>query len=208
MEAGSSIKIDDVFVGSIVNGYVIKVDKEWALVSVTQHLMAHLFILDSSSEPEELREFHERFSVGKAVTGRVISVNKEKKMVRLSTLTSFAFKAPLELEAEKINNSDSSDSKSTDMAHIMNGDVIGGRIKKILPNVGGMFVQIGPHLFGKVHYTEISDSLIADPSSGYQEGQFVKCRVLEIGRSSAGFVHVDLSLRTSLIDPSELSEEK
>lgn len=208
MEAGASIKIDDVSVGSIVNGYVIKVDKEWVLVSIARHFIAHLFILDSSSEPDDLQEFHKRFNVGKAISGRVISVNKEKKMVRLSTLTSFIFKAPLDHEDEKIDNAGSSGSKNTDMAHIMNGGVIGGRIKTILPNVGGMFVQIGPHLFGKVHYTEIADSWIADPSSGYQEGQFVKCKVLEISRSSAGFVHVDLSLRASLMDSSEHSKEK
>lgn len=199
--AGASVKIDDVSVGSVVKGYVIKVDKDWVQVSVARHFMAHLFILDSSSEPEELQKFQKRFGVGQAVTGRVIGVNKEKKRVRLSSHASFVCKAPLEHEAEKKNDEEN-------VEHIMNGDVIGGRIKKILPNVGGMFVQIGPHLVGMVHYTEISDSWITDPSSGYQEGQFVKCKVLEISRSSAGFVHADLSLRASLIDTSELSKEK
>lgn len=199
--AGASVKIDDVSVGSVVKGYVIKVDKDWVQVSVARHFTAHLFILDSSSEPEELQKFQKRFGVGQSVTGRVISLNKEKKKVRLSLQASFVCKAPLEHEAEKNNDEEN-------MEHIMNGDVIGGRIKKILPNVGGMFVQIGPHLVGKVHYTEISDSWITDPSSGYKEGQFVKCKVLEISRSSAGFVHADLSLRASLIDASELSKEK
>ncbi|KAI0529621.1 hypothetical protein KFK09_002175 [Dendrobium nobile] len=209
MEAvGSSIKIDEVSVGSIVKGYVIKVDKEWVQVSVTPHFTANLFILDSSSEPDELQEFHKRFSVGQVVTGHVISINKEKKMVRLSSHASFVCKATLENETEKIDNEHSLSSNNTDMEHIRNGAVIGGRIKTILPNVGGIFVQIGPHLFGKVHYTEIADSWIADPSSGYHEGQFVKCKVLEISRSSTGFVHVDLSLRASLTDSSELSGEK
>ncbi|XP_020589547.1 rRNA biogenesis protein RRP5 isoform X2 [Phalaenopsis equestris] len=204
----ASVKIDDISVGSIVKGYVMKVDKEWVQVSITRHLVAHLFILDSSSEPHELQEFHKRFSVGQVVTGRAISVNKEKKRVRLSLHSLFERKTPLVSEAEKNDNDDSSSSNNTEMEHILTGYVIGGRIKKIFPNVGGMFVQIGPHLFGKVHYTEIADSWIADPSSGYEEGQFVKCRVLEISRSSTGFAHVDLSLRASLIDPSELSKEK
>ncbi|KAK8960422.1 hypothetical protein KSP40_PGU014000 [Platanthera guangdongensis] len=207
----SSIKIDEVSIGSIVKGYVVKVDTEWVKVSLSRNIMAHLFILDTSSEPDELNEFHKRFSVGQAVTGLVISVNKEKKVVRLSSrLPSSISKNSFEHKATDNDNKDKDfvASNNIDMEHIMNGDVIGGRIKKTLPNIGGILVQIGPHLFGKVHYTEITDSWIADPSSCYQESQFVRCKVLEISRSSSGFIHADLSLRSSLTSTPELVKDK
>ncbi|KAF3620072.1 hypothetical protein FXO37_33419 [Capsicum annuum] len=37
---------------------------------------------------------------------------------------------------------------------------------------------------------------VTDPLSGYHEGQFVKCKVLEIAYSGKGTVHIDLSLRS------------
>lgn len=207
----STIKIDEVLVGSIVKGYVVKVDAEWVKVSLSRNVMAHLFILDTSSEPNELNEFHKRFSVGQAVTGHVISVNKEKKVLRLSSRLPFSIsKKSLEHKAADNDNKDKDcvATNDIDLEYITNGDVIGGRIKKILPSIGGMLVQIGLHLFGKVHYTEIADSWIADPSSGYQESQFVRCKVLEISRSSSGFIHADLSLRSSLTGSREAVREK
>ncbi|KAJ0726657.1 putative nucleic acid-binding, RNA-binding domain, S1 [Helianthus annuus] len=69
-------------------------------------------------------------------------------------------------------------------------------ISKILPSVSGLIVQIDPRLSGKVPFTELTDSWISNPLSGYHEGKFVKCKVLNIGRSGRGAVHVDLSLRS------------
>ncbi|MFS7920164.1 hypothetical protein Hanom_Chr03g00221211 [Helianthus anomalus] len=42
----------------------------------------------------------------------------------------------------------------------------------------------------------LPDLWISNPLSGYHEGKFVKCKVLSIGRSGTGAVHVDLSLRS------------
>ncbi|KAE9465295.1 hypothetical protein C3L33_02796, partial [Rhododendron williamsianum] len=77
-------------------------------------------------------------------------------------------------------------------------DVVGGRISKVFPGVGGMLIQIDPRLYGKVHFTELTDSWDSNPLSGYHEGQFVKCKVLEISHSGKGTLHVELSLRSSL----------
>lgn len=165
-----------------------KVDSEWALLAVSRHLKARLFVLDSGCEPSELQEFPRRFHVGKAVTGYVLSINKEKKLLRLVLL-------PL-----GDGGTDKTDDVSNDniAVHIHEGDIVGGRISKILPGVGGLVVQIGPHVYGRVHFTELKDLWVSDPLSGYHEGQFVKCKVLEISRSVKGTIHVDLSLRLSL----------
>ncbi|TKW31046.1 hypothetical protein SEVIR_2G079200v4 [Setaria viridis] len=174
----------------VVCGYVVRVDKEWVWLTVSRNVMAHLFILDSSSDPSELKQFQQRFSVGQAVKGCVISVNREKRLLRVKALDNQCAQHNI----DKIQQSESSLVEQTKQ-----GDVIGGRVQKILPGVGGLVVQIGPHLHGRVHYTEIVDSWVADPLSGFHEGQFVKCKVLSVSRSSEGSLRVDLSLRSSNI---------
>lgn len=180
-------------IGDIIKGYVTKVENEWVWLTVSRNMSAHLYILDSSCEPSDLQEFQKRYSIGQPVEGRIISVHKEKRLLRL---TSNLFANPDTL-SNGILESNFSDANAA--VHIMQGAIIGGRIKKILPGVGGLLVQIEPHRHGRVHYTELVDDWVPDPLSGYKEGQFVKCKVLEISRPSDGLLHVDLSLRASLV---------
>ncbi|CAL9060989.1 unnamed protein product [Musa banksii] len=179
-------------VGENVRGYVVKVDSEWLWLSVSRSVVAHLYILDSSCEPHELQKFQQCYSVGQAVKGRILSINMEKKLLRLASCPSVDETG--DKASQKIGASTVSDGQQ-----FSSGDIVGGRIKKILPSVGGLLVQIGPHLFGRVHYTELVDEWVPHPISKYQEGQFVKCKILEISRSSEGILHVDLSLRVSVI---------
>ncbi|KAL6845670.1 hypothetical protein ACP4OV_024493 [Aristida adscensionis] len=177
-------------INGIVCAYVVKVDKEWVWLTVSRNVMANLYVLDSSCEPSELNDFQQRYSVGQAVRGRIISVNKEKRLLRLKTLDN---------QGVPKNMAETQQSVSPTAEHTKQGDIIGGRIQKILPGVGGLVVQIGPHLHGRVHYTEIVDSWVPEPLSGFREGQFVKCMVLAVSRSSEGSLRVDLSLRPSKI---------
>lgn len=180
-------------VNDIVLTYVVKVDREWVWLTVSRNVMAHLFILDSSAEPRELKEFQQRYCVGQAVKGRVIGVNREKRLLRLKALDS-------QLSQGTPENKDEIQKTVLPIAeHTKQGDIIGGRIQKILPGVGGLVIQIGPHLHGRVHYTDIIDSSVPEPLSGFHEGQFVKCKVLAVSRSSEGSVRVDLSLRSSIL---------
>ncbi|KAH9674101.1 rRNA biogenesis protein RRP5 [Citrus sinensis] len=200
-EIGSKLLFEecDVSIGQRVTGYVYKVDNEWALLTISRHLKAQLFILDSAYEPSELQEFQRRFHIGKAVTGHVLSINKEKKLLRLVLRP---FQDGISDKTVDISN----DNMQT---FIHEGDIVGGRISKILSGVGGLVVQIGPHLYGRVHFTELKNICVSDPLSGYDEGQFdplsgydegqfVKCKVLEISRTVRGTFHVELSLRSSL----------
>lgn len=178
--------------GQLVSGFVYKVDSEWAWITISRDVKAQLYILNSSSEPSELDEFQKRFSVGRAFSGYVLSCNKEKKLVRLIS-------HPLLIDPERpaCQEDGPTDHSSENMTfHIRKGSVLGGRISKILPGVGGLLVQIDPYLYGKVHFTELTDPGVTDPLSGYHEGQFVKCKVLEIAYSGKGTVHIDLSLRS------------
>ncbi|PHU22743.1 hypothetical protein BC332_07850 [Capsicum chinense] len=169
-------------------------------------------ILEGYGEIEPVKKFS--YSTGQLVSGFVYKVdsewawltisrdvkaqlymlncNKEKKLVRLIS-------HPLLIDPERpaCQEDGPTDHSSENMTfHIRKGSVLGGRISKILPGVGGLLVQIDPYLYGKVHFTELTDSGVTDPLSGYHEGQFVKCKVLGIAHSGKGTVHIDLSLRS------------
>lgn len=185
-------------IGQRITAYVSNVNGEWAWLAVTRQVTAQLFILDSSSEPSELQEFSKRFYVGRAVSGYISNINGKKKILRLvlhhlsATSTGKGDQANL-----KISNLQTDVVSTKVTCHFNEGDIVGGRISKILPGVGGLLVQIGPHLFGRVHYTELTDHFVLDPLSGYKEGQFVKCKVIEITHAVKGTTHIDLSLRSS-----------
>lgn len=167
-------------------GYVYKIDREWVWLTLSRDAKAQLYIFDSSCEPSELAEFQKRFYVGKAHSGYVISINKEKKSLRLVQC------APVDGSIILKGN----DSNNCLPCHLLSGSVVGGRISKILPGIGGLLVQVDQHHYGKVHFTELTDSWVSDPLSGYHEGQFVKCKVLEVNHVAKGTVHIDLSLRS------------
>ncbi|KAG8646904.1 rRNA biogenesis protein RRP5 isoform X3 [Manihot esculenta] len=198
-EAGDKMTEYEYSSGKCVTGFVYKVDNEWAWLAVSRHVKAQLFVLDSAHEPSDLEEFQKRFFVGKAVRGHVLSSNKDKTLLRL-VLRPLCASSSRVVDGEALNMDDA----RNDVQHLNvtsqfhEGDIVGGRISKIFPNVGGLLVQIGPHVHGRVHFTELQDSWVPDPLSGYHEGKFVKCKVLEINRSVKGTVHVDLSLRFSL----------
>ncbi|KAK1575786.1 hypothetical protein Q3G72_008289 [Acer saccharum] len=179
----------DFSTGQCVTGYVYKVDGEWAWLTISRQVKAKLFILDSACEPSELQEFQSRFQVGKSVTGHILSINKEKKLLRLVL-------QPLDHgEIDKVENDNISNDNIS--SHIHEGGIVGGKISKILHGVGGLVVQIGPHFYGKVHFCELKDTWVSDPLSGYYEGQFVKCKVLEISHAVKGTIHADLTFRLS-----------
>lgn len=184
--------------GQRVSGYVYKVDGEWAWLTISRHLKAKLFVLDSACEPIELQEFQKRFYVGKAVTGHVLNYNKEKASLRLALHPFAASQTLVDGGAPIMDDLQSNAPWDNVTAHIQEGDIVGGRISKILPGVGGLLVQLGPHIHGRVHFTELQDSWVPDPLSAYKEGQFVKSKVLEISHPVKGTIHIDLSLRLSL----------
>lgn len=191
----------DFKIGQRVTGYVYKVESEWVWLTISRNVRAQLYILDSAIEPNELEDFQNRYLVGKPLSGYVLSINWEKKLLRLvpHPFSALPFRTSEEPQISVVNKDLT--------AHIHEGDILGGRISKILPRVGGLLVQIGPHTYGKVHFTELTDAWVPDPLSGYHEGQFVKCVVLEVSHTVQGTVHVDLSFRSSNVMRSQDSAD-
>lgn len=203
---GSS-DIDDVsgnlefIIGQSVAGYVSKVESEWVWLTISRNVGAKIYILDSATEPSELEDFQNRYLVGQHVSGHVLSFNTEKKLLRL-VLHPFSTLLCRTNEVPQINIMDKDLT-----AYVHEGDILAGRVSKILPGVGGLLVQISPRTYGKVHFTEIADTWVDDPLSGYHEGQFVKCVVLEITHTVKGTTHFDLSLRSSSVKLSQDSAD-
>ncbi|KAI7736982.1 hypothetical protein M8C21_005395 [Ambrosia artemisiifolia] len=138
------------------------------------------------------------YKIGQTLTAKIVSKSKAENSSNLRWELSIR---PSVLAGGLLANGASmTDDSEILTSHICEGAIVGGRISKILPGVSGLIVQIDPRLSGKVHFTELTDSWISNPLSGYHEGQFVKCKVLDIGRSGTGAVHVDLSLRSSLVE--------
>lgn len=197
VEDGLVVEDFDYPIGGRVSGFVYKVDKEWAWLTVSRDVRAQLYILDSASEPTELEKFEKHFYIGMALSGYVIKADKEKKLLRIvlhPVLTHVDSTCSL---SDGCSISPLNGNKA---CHISVGCFVGGRISKILPGVGGVLVQIDQHLYGKVHFTELTKAWVSDPLAGYHEGQFVKCKVLEISHSFKGTIHVDLSLRLTSDD--------
>ncbi|CAN6476370.1 unnamed protein product [Victoria cruziana] len=183
-------------IGQHVMGFVVKVGDEWARLAISRLVKGDLFVLDTSVDPSELQEFQRRCRPGQQLSCCILSINKDKRRLRLG----------LKDVVRQLNHQNG----GLDMNqgwHIHEGNIIGGKITEILPGVGGLLVQISPHVLGKVHFTEVTDSWVSNPVDGYSKGQFVRCRVLEAGRSANGAFYVDLSLRESLISSQAVNLE-
>ena len=60
-----------------VTVYVYRVENEWTWLTISRHIKAQLFLLDTSCEPNELQGFPKCCGAGKTVSGHVLSVTKE-----------------------------------------------------------------------------------------------------------------------------------
>ncbi|KAG6542156.1 hypothetical protein Mapa_016388 [Marchantia paleacea] len=171
-------------VGQIVTAYIHKIEDDKAWLLVGPHLRGRLFILDSSTEPSELRQFHARLKVGHAHRCWVLGKDLEKGTLDLSLRE---VSAAREVMRGKVPQ-----------ATVEKGNVLGGRVTKVYPGIGGLIVQIGSAMYGKVHVTHLSDVWVDDPGKKFQEGQFVKCAVLDVSTEADGKLRLALSLRASL----------
>lgn len=185
--------------GQVLTAYVQEVTEEWAWLLVAPHLRGRLFVLDSSTNPKELAKFQDRFKVGTAVSCRVKSIDLEKGALDLTLKSTAANTKKAEFEVPQIDNQHLLTGVASAIGvEIEKGDILGGRVARVNPGVGGLSVQIAPSLFGRVHVTHLSDYWQDYPATGFKEGQFVTCVVLEVGKSLSGRPQVDLTLRPTL----------
>ncbi|XP_024994090.1 rRNA biogenesis protein RRP5 isoform X6 [Cynara cardunculus var. scolymus] len=159
-------------IGQSVTGFVYKVDKDWAWLAVTRDVRAQLYILDSACNPSELHDFQNRFHIGKPISGYILSTSKEKRLLRLLL---HPVAGGLLSNGASMTDDLVSLSSETVTSHICEGAVVGGRISKILPGVGGLIVQIDPHLSGTVHVDlSLRSSLVGIDENSKELQSYVK----------------------------------
>lgn len=196
---GSLPSIKEIVTGQVVTAYVQEVKTDWAWLLVAPHLRGRLFLLDSSTDPSELEKFTEKFPVGMAVRCRVKAIDHEKQTLDFTLRDALQQQGKSEFHVPPMEGEGSLVEKDQKQdVGFQKGDILGGRVARVNPGVGGLSVQIAPAVFGRVHVTHLSDSWKDDPVTGFKEGQFVRCVLLEIGKSSNGKTHIDLTLRKSL----------
>eukprot|EP00850_Spirogloea_muscicola_P013563 SM000092S24531 [mRNA] locus=s92:547777:562774:- [translate_table: standard] len=176
--------VEEAAVGEEVTAFVQEVHEDFAWLMLSPHLRGRLHVLDSTPDPNPgmLRCFTERFKSGQAVKCRVAAWNKEKGSLDLS------------LRWNK-NGQDVDRSLSA-------GNVVNGRISRILSGNRGLIVQLGMRRSGRVFITELADSWRDAPLESFEVGQFVACAVVSVGTGGSGLTGiadaVELSLRPSL----------
>lgn len=197
--SGALPSIKEIVTGQVVIAYVQEVNSEWAWLLVAPHLRGRLFHLESSSNPSELEKFTERFPVGTAVSCRVKAIDHEKQTLDFTLREARQQQQKSEFNVPPMEGDDSSIEKDDKQdVEFQKGDILSGRVARINPGVGGLSIQIAPNVFGRVHVTHLSDSWRDDPVAGFKEGQFVRCVVLDVVKTSTGKTHIDLTLRASL----------
>lgn len=180
--SGALPSLKELVVGQFVTAYVQEVTGDHAWLMIGPHLRGRLFILDSSSDPSDLEEFQERFTVGTPVRCRVKSVEPEKKNLFFTLMGGLEF----------------NDSPMTDGFGFQVGDIVGGRVDRTVSGDEMLSIQIGLHTYGRVHITHLSDTWKSFPLTRFREGQFVRCAVLDVSKTKSGNPLVNLSLRRSL----------
>ncbi|KAJ7541483.1 hypothetical protein O6H91_10G061600 [Diphasiastrum complanatum] len=191
------LTFETITVGQVVTAYVQEVKDDWAWLLLSAHLRGRLSILHSSNDPIELEQFSKRFCIGEALQCRILSLDHKKGTLDLS-LRNIPSKGtsrvsmPLTVDEEKTSETEKN------LEEFKKGDIVAGRIVRTLPGIGGLRVQVAPHMFGQVHVTDIADIFEDNPTSSFKEGQFVRCKILEVCKGTNGNTLIDLSLRKSL----------
>jgi predicted RNA-binding protein with RPS1 domain len=172
-------------VGKEVVGYVEEIGAHSAGLGVSTQVRGRLHVVESASDPSDMRKFKQRFKLGDAVKCRVVAVEAKTHSLELSC----------KALGSGVNG------------RLEVGDVMTGRVSKVLPGIKGLLVQVGIHNVGHVAITELGDRWRERPLEGFATGQFVKCAVLDVtenvtenvsGNGSGNGNGYELSLREKL----------
>ena len=83
---------------------------------------------------------------------------------------------------------------------LQSGDVLNGRITKLMPY--GLFVELHPGIDGLVHVSELSWSRVEDPQTFGSIGQPVRVKIIDIERADASDnLKISLSIKQVTDDP-------
>ncbi|KAI0720020.1 U3 snoRNP-associated protein Rrp5 [Cerioporus squamosus] len=175
----SQLSIDTVQPGQLVGGRVLRHNRHGALIKLTNSITGLLHPTDACDDYENGKPFPAVDSVLKAV---VLSVDKEKRQVMLSTRLSRLFPGQDKPVVDpEINNLDG----------LKVGQSVRGFIKSVAEH--GLFVTLGRNIDARVQIKELFDDYVKDWKSQFSANQLVKGRILSINPEKK---QIELSFRS------------
>ncbi|KIK70798.1 hypothetical protein GYMLUDRAFT_32858 [Collybiopsis luxurians FD-317 M1] len=177
--AKSNISIDTVQLGQLVGGRVVRHAAHGVLVKLPSHVGGILHPTDVSDDFASATVFP---AVGSILKATVVSVDRDKKQLTLSTRRSRMHPD----QATTIM-----DREINEISDLHVGQTARGLIKSITEH--GLFVTVGRNIDARVQIRELFDDFIKDWKPRFQLHQLVKGRILSV---DADAKKVEMTLRS------------
>ncbi|KAI4160530.1 MAG: hypothetical protein LQ342_005637 [Letrouitia transgressa] len=175
--------LDDLSVGLVLPGRVVRVTERLIIVQLTDDLYGTVQLVD-------LADDYSKASTGLYRKNQIVRVcvkhvDNPNKRVFLSIRPSKVLSSSLRVEDREINS----------LSDIKVNDILRGFVKNVTD--GGLFISLAHNVTAYVRISDLSDLYLKDWKAGFQIDQLVKGRVLDV---DPALHHVQMSLKRSLID--------
>ncbi|TCD61307.1 rRNA bioproteinsis protein rrp5 [Steccherinum ochraceum] len=180
------LTLDNVVVGQVVSGRVLRHICHGALIKVSSHVTGLLHPTDTTDDYETGKPFPAQGAIIKAA---VLAVDYDQKQVALSTRPSRVDKAyqgtPADLEIASLTD-------------LKVGQTTRGFIKSVAEH--GLFVTLGRGIDARVQIKNLFDEFVKDWKSRFVANQLVKGRILSVDVEKK---QVEMTFRTTDSGPSK-----
>ncbi|KAA1468077.1 nucleic acid-binding protein [Dentipellis sp. KUC8613] len=166
LEHKQPLTMDTIELGQIVGGRVLRHHRNGTLVKLSSQISGTLHPTDISDSYEAGNPFPNIDSLVKAA---VISIDKEKKHLTLSTRAS---------RLDPTKDHPIVDPELQSLSTLKAGQSVRGFIKSIAEH--GLFVTLGRDVDARVQIKELFDDYVKDWKSRFQVNQLVKGRILSV----------------------------
>ncbi|TFY72409.1 hypothetical protein EVG20_g579 [Dentipellis fragilis] len=166
LEHKQPLTMDTIELGQIVGGRILRHHRNGTLVKLSSQISGTLHPTDVSDNFETGNPFPNIDSLVKAA---VISINKEKKHLTLSTRAS---------RLDPTKDHPIVDPELLSLSTLKVGQSVRGFIKSIAEH--GLFVTLGRDVDTRVQIKELFDDYVKDWKSRFQVNQLVKGRILSV----------------------------
>ncbi|KAI4210626.1 MAG: hypothetical protein LQ351_006505 [Letrouitia transgressa] len=175
--------LDDLSVGLVLPGRVVKVTERLIMVQFTDDLCGTVQLVDLADDYSKANTG--LYQKNQIVRVFVKHVDNPNKRVFLSTRPSKVLSSSLRVEDREINS----------LSDIKVNDILRGFVKNVTD--GGLFISLAHNVTAFVRISDLSDLYLKDWKADFQIDQLVKGRVVDV---DLGLHHVQMSLKRSHID--------
>ncbi|GAM88985.1 hypothetical protein ANO11243_070190 [Dothideomycetidae sp. 11243] len=180
---GAIQRLEDVSVGSVVAGKVIRVTERSVLVALSDSISGVIGMTDMTDNYSEA--ITTTYNKNDMVRVCVLDVDLPNKRLFLSTRPSRILSSSLSVKDPQI----------TSITQLKAFDVIRGFVKLVKSN--GIIVSLGPRVEAFVRVSDLSDKYIKDWQSEFSIDQLVRGKILAV---DASLNHVQMTLKASQVD--------